>query len=168
MDPLRTTIKMSLFAAGLLLVCGLAGCRRSTTVTAPDGTQVKVTQKGKQSDVTIQGATGEKVQISGSEEGVEMPKDFPSDVPIYPGAKVLMAMDLGKAHNLQLRCPDERAKVAAFFKEKMKENGWSSEGTIDTPQLVMVHGKKGDRSLSVSVTSDDNGTMANVTVAEDK
>ncbi len=167
MDPLRTTIKMSLFAAGLLVVCGLAGCRRSTTVSTPDG-QVKVTNKGKQTDVTIQGADGQKVQISGSEEGVEMPKDFPSDVPIYPGAKVLMAMDLGKAHSLQLRCPDERAKVAAFFKEKMKENGWSSEGTIDTPQLVMVHGKKGDRSLSVSVTSDDNGTMATVTIAQEK
>jgi len=168
MNPLRTAIRMTLFAAGLMLVCGLGGCRKSTTVTAPDGSQFKVSKKGDQLDMTIQGAKGEKIRISGGEAGVEMPKDFPSDVPIYPGANVTMAMDFGKAKNVILSCPDDRAKVAAFFKEKMKENGWSSEATMDTPQGAMMHGKKGDRSLSVFVSSADKGTTANVTVSQDK
>ena len=168
------------------IVLGLAvalavtlGCRKSVTYTAPDGTQATVTKSGDQVTYTVTGKDGQKVVVSGSdgmlnitgEKGekvqiatatagkeVPLPEGFPSDAPTYPGAKVVQSMKFPNGMTVMFQTADPTDKVSAFYKEKLKANGWEVKSTIDMPQGTMLVGSKGGQVLNAAVSHGDEGT----------
>ena len=147
----------------LAVVCAVAGCRKSTTYTAKDGTRATVSQSGK---VTVESKDG-KMQVSG-EGGLALPDDFPKDVPVYPGSTVTMSMAAKDGTHVTLKSADPASKVVAFYKEKLKENGWEIETTMNTEEMSMVSGKKEKRTVMAMTNRDSGGSIVSLTVQQEK
>jgi hypothetical protein len=73
--------------------------------------------------------------------GAKVPDDFPSAVPIYPGAKPAFAArstdPKGKAAwSVQLETPDSKDQVVAFYKDHM--SGFKQSATADLGKSAMA------------------------------
>lgn len=101
-------------------------------------------------------------------ENVEIPADFPKDVPIYPGAKTQMAaMDsVSKGHTLQLLTSDGVDKVSEYYKSEAGNQGWGEDTVMtqgDPQPMTMMSFKKDNRILSLIITHQDDGTSITLT-----
>jgi hypothetical protein len=146
----------------LVVACSPVGCRKSATYTDKDGTTHTVTQSRKGSQVTIEGKEG-KVQVSG-EGGLALPDGFPKDVPIYPGSTIAVSAAVKDGMHVALKTADPSTKVAAFYKEKMKTEGWAIEAATNTEESSMLVGKKDKRTLAVMTGRDSDGASVNLTL----
>jgi hypothetical protein len=144
------------------------GCGRSRTYTGAEGEKATVTQKGDTVEVKVKGKRGEEVRYSSGGAGVALPDGFPKDVAIYPKATVVTSATVEKAMTAMLKTADSAQKAEAFYKDKLKENGWKIESSMNMPQGMMLHGKKESRSLTVVISAEANETMINLTVADEK
>ena len=135
-----------------LLIAG--GCNRSKTYSTPGG-KVTVEDRGKsgESAVTITGNNGEKMTINS--EGGKLPDDYPKDVPVASGAKVVMATSVNneKAHssNLVLESTDSLDHLVAFYQKGLTDNGWKVNATMSQPQITVISAAKDTRELSLSL-----------------
>ena len=145
----------------LLSLAVLAGCNRSKTISTPSG-NVKVEESGKggQSTVTFTGKEGEKLTFNS--EGGKIPDDYPKDVPVAAGAKVMMATTATNAGNfgssLVLESSDSHDKVLAFYKKGLADNGWKIETTIAQANMTIIAATKDKRSLSLQIGESEGKT----------
>ena len=143
----------------LLLALALqAGCGRSRTYTDSEGQTTTVTQKGKSTEMTFKGKDGAEAHVG---QGVALPDDFPKDVAIYPKANVFASTkDKNGTTSVVLEITDSAAQVMAFYKEKLKENGWSIENEMNMAGTAMVEGAKDGRKLMMTASGGSGKTMA--------
>ena len=131
-----------------------AGCNRSKTYSTPDG-KVTVEDHGKSGDstVTITGKNGEQVTINS--EGGKLPGDYPKDVPVASGAKVVMATNVNnekdRGSNLVLESTDSLEHLVAFYQKGLNDNGWKVNATLSQPQMTVITAAKDTRELSLSI-----------------
>jgi hypothetical protein len=86
---------------------------------------------------------------------VALPEDFPSEVPVYEGAKVDQVHDLpNNAHNVIFRTEGSVADVNRFYHEKLAAAGFTVAQQFERPNHAFMTYKKGS-------------LIANVTIAED-
>jgi hypothetical protein len=134
------------------LVLLLAGCNRSKTVSTPSG-DVKVEESGKtgQSTLTLTGKNGESMTISS--EGGKLPDDYPKDVPVASGAKIVMASSMNSADHrgssLVLESADSCDKTVAFYKKGLADNGWKTDATLSGENMTMLTAAKDTRQLVI-------------------
>jgi hypothetical protein len=156
---------------GMLLVlaagCLVIGCRKSTTITTKDGTRATVTNSGKTTEVTIEGKNGAKMKFAG-EGGLALPEGFPKDVPVYPGSTVTMGITTKEGIQVALKTADPANKVATFYNEKLKGNGWSIETTMNTGDGSMVTAKKDKRTVVAVMSRDSDATTISLTVQNEQ
>ena len=162
-----TCLGMSLLLLGLVLQ---TGCKRSTTVVGPKGEKATVTQDGGKVEVAYKNKEGGEVHFAGGTDAVALPEGFPKDVAIYPKAKVFMSTtaDKGLTMMLMTKTPDSIQKAEAFYKSKMKEDGWKIENAMNISQQVMLQGKKEDRMLTVAISKESKETQIMVSVTKEK
>src|SRR2546423_15629902 len=143
------------------LVLLMAGCNRSKTVSTSNG-DVKVEESGKdgQSKVTFTGKNGESMTINS--EGGKLPDDYPKDVPVASGAKIVMATSVNNADNkgasLILESADSLDKTVAFYKKGLADNGWKNEATISAEKMTMLTASKDTRQLVIQIGQSDGKT----------
>jgi len=80
-----------------------------------------------------------------------MPSGFPSDVPIYPGARLVGAVK-ATPWIMQWETVDDPAKVQAFYSAKLNQGDWeirSSHSTTDAWDASFT--RKSDTTVSGSV-----------------
>jgi hypothetical protein len=143
------------------LVLLLAACNRSKTVSTPGG-DVKVEESGKagQSKVTFTGKNGESMTINS--EGGKLPDDYPKDVPVASGAKIVMATSVNNAENkgssLVLESADSFDNTVAFYKKGLADNGWKVDATIAAEKMTMLTAAKDTRQLVVQIGESEGKT----------
>lgn len=156
------------FLFGLLSLALGIGCSRSKTIATPNG-DVRVEENGKsgQSTVTFTGKEGEKLTISS--EGGKVPEDYPKDVPVVSGARVVMSTSTSNAGqsgtSLVLESTDSQDKVLAFYKKGLADNGWKLETTISQPDITIIAASKDKRNLSLQIGSSEGKTSVTQVVA---
>ena len=132
---------------GILLVLVIAsfaiGCGNPTTV--------------------IEGKSSAKMRLDGKGD-VGLPEGFPKDVPVYPGSNVTMYAAIKDGMHLVLKTADPSDKVAAYYKEKLKEAGWATEAPLSGEGSSMVSGKKDQRTVIAVIGRDSGGTAVTLTV----
>src|SRR5437868_15085635 len=80
---------MAAICGVVVIVAGVA-CKRSATYSTKDGSMT-VEQKGKDvSSMTFTGKDGQKVTMDLG-GGAKVPGDYPKDVPVYDGGKLIMS-----------------------------------------------------------------------------
>jgi hypothetical protein len=86
-------------------------------------------------------------------DDLKLPKDFPSDVPIYGGAKI-SALSTNKQEgmaNVTLTSEDGKDKVLGWYENEMKSAGWEEENSSTINQVDFREYTKGKAKIAVSV-----------------
>jgi hypothetical protein len=108
---------------------------------------------------------GEKFEASIGDD-VKVPGSFPTDVPLYPGAKPMAAMSAAaEGMMVTFKSVDSQQEIYEFYQSKLAEQGWEvTEGESFGGQLALegakssrkvnvnISGTKGDARLSLIVT----------------
>ena len=148
-------------------LCAAAACSRSHTVTTSDG-KVTYQEKGKDAGtVTVTGKDGKTATLSFNQN--KIPDDYPKDVPLYGGVKVVMSQSASDKNerNLMLESSDAADKIAEYYKTELDRNGWKTETTMNTGGLQMFTANKDRRSIMIQIT-DSGGKRGIMQVLSDK
>ena len=160
---------------GLLIVSGIALTIAGKVLFSKVG--LGLIQKGIESKTGMKVDTKEgrmtlKDAKTGSEVNVgegKIPEGFPTDFPIYPGAKATGSLsgsekEKGKGFWLVFSSADAVEKVAAFYDEKLKSSGWETGKSLNYGAVRSWEVKKGDLAGNVTVTEGDNKKGAAIMV----
>jgi hypothetical protein len=130
----------------------------------------------------IEAATGGKVHVdsNGNEVTVKtdqgtwttankLPDDFPSDVPVYAGAKVTgsvaAAGTAAGSHYVGLETTDALATVIAWYRSEVKAKGWTVVTDATVNGGLILSATKDSRALSVTVTGEEGKVVIGLAVA---
>lgn len=119
----NTVLKVVLIVVGVLLLFGLIGTAVSTYVfgSLPKRTISNGPIRVKDKMAEIKGQDGDSAAAS---ENAKLPEGFPADIPLYPGAKIIMANKNDQTYTATLTSTDEYSKVMAYYKAELAKNGW--------------------------------------------
>lgn len=162
-----------------LILVAVPGCKKASETSAEKATERAIERAtGNKADVNI---SGEVVKVTGKEGGKEfsyevggkggasVPKNFPDDVPRYPGAAVMSSMSQGNEMSMvTFQTGDATDRVREYYAAKLKENGWSIVNEVTTPQMRMISGKKGERQANVTVIGGDGKNTITVVYSDGK
>ncbi|MCX7767219.1 MAG: hypothetical protein N2246_10990, partial [Candidatus Sumerlaeia bacterium] len=82
---------------------------------------------------------GEEGSVSIASEGkVDIPDDFPKDIHLYKGARVVMSARENQGFMLLLETGDEPKKVGEIYKSEMTSQGWKEKMVMNVPEGVML------------------------------
>lgn len=148
----------------LLVLIALAGCNREKSVySSRDGSVTLEKKHGDVSTMKITGSDGKQVSVDFNAGSV--PADYPKDIPVYGGAKTVMAQSTNEknAHTLMLETADPVNKIADFYKSELEKNGWKTENTVATGEMHMMNATKDKRDLLVQImNSNDKRTISQI------
>lgn len=110
--------------------------------------------------------TGQQVDIGTG----EIPEVFPKDFPVYQGAKVSGSVSGGQSGKgngfwLTLTTPDAVSKVAEFYKEALKSNGWEVQSTIAMGGATTYAVTKGEMNGSVTISQPEGTSETTILIA---
>jgi hypothetical protein len=149
-------------AALLVILAAALGCRRREIVTA-DGTKVVVQSDGDKTTISTPGGVTAVAGGSGA-----LPESFPKDIPLYPGANVVAAVDIGGAggHQATFETKDWPDDVAKFYSGKLA--GWKSSMDMKTEDshTLILNSPDGRRSLTLAAKREALNTVVGLSVAE--
>ncbi len=96
----------------------------------------------------------------------ELPADFPSDVPLYPGAEVIEArVNPGGGTSVALSVGDDVDKVTSFMADSFAAEGWSTD-IKTTPDGSAIFADKTERRVATMVRSTDEGTRVELIIVQ--
>jgi len=167
----RVAVTVAEIVAAVVAVVAVTGCGKKTSETlvekiiekqmAKDGVKGKVDlSDGK---MTIETPQGTATYSSGS--GAKVPDNFPKDVQVYAGAKVMASVNTPQGQNLMLESGDSVAKIITFYKGKMSGEGWKEEMSMNQGESSVLVFKKEQRMASIVVARSGEGSQINLTVA---
>jgi dienelactone hydrolase len=150
-------------AIGLLCLAIVfsAGCKRP-----PDSEEGKAAPKGsKIDDLVYTRPNGDLVRISNGNP-ITLSADFPTDVAIYPGATIAMVVMGENEPGATLNTPDSAEKVVAFYRKRLKDDGWRFNEAIEAPNYLVA--TKDGRSLLVDIRTESGKTSVCLTLPKKK
>lgn len=115
-------------------------------------------------DVTVKTADGTWTTSE------KLPDGFPTDVPLYPGAKVKASVagagQQGGGHYVTLESSASIADIGAWYKKEVVAQGWAIETDATVSGSVMIGAKKDTRNLVVTITGDGDTVAIGLVVAQ--
>jgi hypothetical protein len=162
--------KSSIFVA-IGFAISISGCKKSEdeaaerAVEQATGGKAKVDSKTGSVEVKTKDPSGKETNVQFG-PGSKVPDDFPKEVPIYPGSKVMSAVSLAEGKNghlLTLTTPDQATTVIEYYKKNLagfkpdSELGSGGDGTM----LMMSNA---EITVSIAVSRSDDETMVQLTV----
>lgn len=161
---------------------GLLGLSAALLASGCEMLTEKLTQKATEAAIEhmVEKETGGKVQLDtsggslsvkneqGSMEfsanGAKVPESWPADVPLYPGAKVTMAMAGPQHQMLNLETTDAPEKAVEFYKGKLA--AMKQEALMNTQQQSMLYYKDATgRRVQLAIGKESGGSGPNTTIA---
>jgi hypothetical protein len=143
----------------VVLACVACGCGTQSTLKGPDGAGVPVDQGSAKVQIKGPGADRSDKKPAQAPGKVKVPEDFPKDIPIYPSATPVIHTSAGQSgRTLELKTSDAIAKVKAFYKEKLKAEGWKQDSDSSTEENTLLMNTKDSRTLAVVICHRDDAT----------
>ena len=130
----RMRVTLLIVAVSLFLRCG-----RSTTGSPHSGTNGEevTTARGRDGvEVKAQRPKGDNAKTAPKQGAVAPPDYFAKDVPIYPGATIVVGRES------QVTTADTVRDVVAFYTDKLKENGWKIVRSSVGPKGSILSARK--------------------------
>lgn len=127
---------------GLILLLG-GGCRRSPT------TGSEPSRHGPRSETPSPPHESGEVRPS-----PPLPEGFPLDVPVYPGATVLVTHRTATQLTVTFITSDGLPPVLAFYREGLPREGWDVHEQEPSEGFLALDGRKGRRTCRVELTED--------------
>jgi hypothetical protein len=182
MKPVRVALAVVVLVAFPLVPPGCSSCGEKPKETFVASVAEKAAEQaieketGQKADVNIdldKGGAGQVEVTTSGPQGqattfqagmrTELPADFPKDLPIYAGATPTIAVSQSERGVFAtLQAPGTVEQVKAFYKERMKAEGWSIESEMTIQESIMLGCKKGNRSAMVNIgpgSKDQGGSV---------
>ena len=96
---------------------------------------------------------------------VDLPSDFPRDVPVLKGATVRVAMSQGNRMVVHLYTSSPVAEAAKFYNEALKGEGWQIESSTIASDMSTLSARKGKSLCGVTVSKEGRGTLVRLAVS---
>lgn len=141
----------------------LAGAFVSNLISKGTGGKVNVTDGGKK--ITYSGEGGEL----SFQEGGSIPTGFPSDFPIYSGAKTIStwsASGESKGISIMWETTDAADKVASYYKTELPKAGYKLTSTFEQAESKAYSFEKGDVKGLLGITNADDKVTISATIGE--
>lgn len=134
----------------------------------------------------IKEETGQDADVQMDEDGMEVktddgtatfggdvPADWPSDVPVYEGAKVQYTASTNPANGrpgnmMVLQSTDASDDVYAFYQQALVDNGWTVESQANAAGANTLVAKKEGRTVSLLVTPVQDATAISIGIEDDE
>jgi hypothetical protein len=166
---MKLTYCRHMTVVGAMAVCVLCGCKKAsekiseTIIEKSAGPDTKVDlQDGK---VTVNTKEGQiEVAVEGS---VKMPSDFPADIPLVKGAKLISSMKMPQGFSLAWQSAEPSDKVTTQYADELKAQGWTEESNMAMGEDIMAQFKKDERSVTLVVTKEKKGCVIQLTTANE-
>ncbi len=158
----RLTLGLSAAAiAALLLACG----GEEPAPAPPSGkAQGQMASKARAGETITKLESGATL-TSGSD--LELPDNFPKDVPVYPKAKVTVALTApGGGVMASFESSDDAQAVIDFYKEQLVAKGWTLDNEIERSRMVQIDSSSGGRRLTTTVARSGPTTKFTVTMIQ--
>ena len=153
----------------IMLIATLSACGNDEEVTYQDG-ETKVTVNKESGISTLEASDGEnKVEATFHQDGeLPLPSDFPSDVPIAPGAVLQANIRTDELYNLRFKTSKSPEELSAYYDEQLKANGWKITAVTTMQDFTMIIGEKEGRNCQIHIAKEGDETvlMINVIKAE--
>jgi hypothetical protein len=154
---------MWIAVVGLLMGMTMSSCTCQKAVAPPPTTDPQafkerdggLPKKSPEKQAAAATPTPQVQQQVAEQPPAELPDDFPSDVPVYAGAKVEQVQDLpNNAHNVIFRTSGPVNEVTRFYHEQLSKKGFNVTQQFERPNHAFMTYRKGS-------------LLANITIAED-
>lgn len=101
-------------------------------------------------------------------EGAQIPANFPSDFPEYPGGKTLLAYteNAGKSGSLVQETTASMTQVQTRIEQEMQSQGFTRDNIINDPNIVILTFSKGTVRYQINVVKDGEKTRIQSVRAE--
>lgn len=161
--------KQSLRWFALALVLGAAACSPGAcaqnmvedAIEADTGAEVNL--DAEDGTVTLRGKDGEQMTFSSNEDGVELPSDFPSNIPVYPDARATEYLNTGGGVQVAFQISASMTDVRDWYIEQLKEGDWTIGMNAVTSEGGIMVAEQGDESLSLIFGAEDDETTLIIT-----
>ncbi len=94
---------------------------------------------------------------------VELPANFPADIPVYPNAKITFTHKSGDSQEnatLSLESDGEIGEIDKWYTDEIANQGWTLDTNTsineDDDTYYAYLASKGDRQLTISITPQDD------------
>ncbi|MGR8932087.1 MAG: hypothetical protein ACU836_15760 [Gammaproteobacteria bacterium] len=152
--------KLAVIIPGLLTVTLTACGNNDEEVTYQDD-QTKVTVNQETGTSTIKTTDGEnKVEATFQQGGaLPLPSDFPSDVPLPPGAVLEANIHTEEVYSLKFKTSQPSSELGNYYNDQLTANGWDITATTSMMGMTMVVGEKEGRTCQIHIAEEDGQTM---------
>ena len=100
------------------------------------------------------------------EASATLPADFPTDLPIYPGATVSKATEVpGTNLKASWTTADEPNKVASYYTDALTGQGWSTQ-RVNRDDGILVFADKRSRSATIGIGTSKGKTTIDLLAVE--
>ncbi|MEI7741925.1 MAG: hypothetical protein WCJ29_05510 [bacterium] len=157
-------------ALGSLVLFGF-GCKSPSQMIAEKATEGYInSQLGDKGKVDLSGnnlnfENGENRVAYG--ENVSLPKDFPTDIPVYTGLKINMAT-VSKTENaatsLLATSTDAQSKVSEWYQKELESKGWAKDSDANSSAGMYLSYKKDLRTLTLGIVGNEENTTVTLVV----
>jgi len=120
---------------------------------------VNISEDSESGSITLKGEDGEEVSFSANE--TELPDDFPSDIYIVKGTIQgvgAMSSADGQVVTFGVLTDKDFSEVAAKLKKEMESNGWKNTMDMNQDKTSMQMYTKDDKSATITVAKQTDGT----------
>ena len=93
-------------------------------------------------------------------------EDFPSDLPVYPGARTTQGARRGNQRMATFETDASTKEVSEFYQRELLGKGWSLEAGVEMDGQTMVSGSKGKRKAAIMILETKDGAQIVVTVSK--
>ena len=143
-------------------------------VVVSDPSTGQVIAKGADGQTVINSGQGKStIEFKGKEgagtfqagDNVALPKSWAKDIPLYPGAKVMAALDSPTGQQVQFTTKDPLKKISEYYTDKLNKDGWKQESMVQADTTFTMSSKKDTRRCVVIVSQNEDDTFLTLTVA---
>lgn len=93
-------------------------------------------------------------------EGAQIPANFPSDFPEYPGGKTILAYieNGGASGSLVQEVSDSLSEVQTKIEQEMQTQGFTKDNVLTDPNVVILTFNKGSIRYQINIVRDAGKT----------
>lgn len=95
----------------------------------------------------------------------QLPENFPKDVPLYSPSTLVEVLSGDGRQAVSFTTEAGSQEVARFYREELRDNGWTLEDAIEFRGQVMLSGSKKGRQVSVFIMSREEHTTVAVSIS---
>ena len=83
-----------------------------------------------------------------------------SQVPVYPGSKIVQVMDMGNSSMAALEVKADSDTLLKFYKKEMQGKGWKTAFQAEQADTAVIHFTKDNQTIQISANKAEKDALS--------